>query len=152
VVILGFPDHVDQWLSNLEWLAYFNHIVQSYSITWSFWHPSLDPHLNIIPPLQYRCPNYWCVGLRHVLYINTGMDKGARNAIRANTVPITRSHPARLIPSRYPPNTLSIPVRLARGPSPRGARGSWPGLFFHKVPNMSRDMFIKKKHFQWTGS
>lgn len=44
------------------------------------------------------------------------MDKGARNAIRANTVPITRSHPARLIPSRYPPNTLSIPARLARGP------------------------------------
>jgi hypothetical protein len=34
----------------------------------------------------------------------------------------------------------------------RYMQGMRAGLFFHKVPNMSRDMFIKKNHFQWTGS
>ena len=54
-------------LLSLEWLAYFKHVVQSLSSTWSFWCPLLVPHLTT----YHSTTSVHCcyVEFRHV-YIN----------------------------------------------------------------------------------
>jgi hypothetical protein len=40
---------------------------------------------------------------------------------------------------------------LALGLGPHASQALWPVVIFHKVPNMSREMFIKKKAFSVDG-
>ena len=48
---IGPPNYVDY---NLEWLSYFQHVVQSSIKNMYFWYPFLKPHLPAYH--KYKCP------------------------------------------------------------------------------------------------
>ena len=56
------------WLLNLEWLRYFEDVVQSFFKTRVFLVTFLTSTLDHTP-LIYRCPDYCCVQYRHT-YLN----------------------------------------------------------------------------------
>jgi hypothetical protein len=53
--------HTSCWLMSLEWLAHFEHVVQSLLDTCL-----LSVHFKVHIPLRYRFPNYCYIELRHV--------------------------------------------------------------------------------------